>query len=119
MLGSGRKRKKKYKTVFRLLFFYILFSFSFTFGSQRFQGPLSPISLRALDKTVVNEPKVKENKIKKEGLAMDGELIVWRVLERPSFCLFPMLEGRTLTRDSNSEFTSRVSKVPTFPSLGF
>jgi hypothetical protein len=30
-----------------------------------------------------------------------------------------MLEGRTLTRDSNSEFTSRVSKLPTFPLLGF
>ena len=29
------------------------------------------------------------------------------------------LEGRTLTRDSNSEFTSRVSKLPTFPLLGF
>ena len=30
-----------------------------------------------------------------------------------------LLEGRTLTRESNSEFTPRVSKLPTFPLLGF
>ena len=30
-----------------------------------------------------------------------------------------MLEGRTLTRESNSEFTSRVLKLPTFLLLKF
>ena len=50
-----------------------------------------------------------------------------RVLELIIFSIFSIilqpsqrsLEGRTLTRDSNSEFTSRVSKLPTFPLLGF
>ena len=34
-------------------------------------------------------------------------------------CQFLFLEGRTQTRESNSEFTPRVSKLPTFPLLGF
>ena len=39
--------------------------------------------------------------------------------EREWELIFGLLEGRTLTRESNSEFTPRVSKLPTFPLLGF